>query len=230
MLTSIPTPTIAPVSRPFVYDPPSGPLVVLHEDDDILVVAKPSGLLSVPGKASEHADCLIARINLAYPEATLVHRLDCATSGVMVFARNRAAHRHLGLQFERRKLSKSYVARVWGEIAGEEGTVDKPLRCDWPNRPKQMVDFDQGRPAITHWRVEEREAGATRVGLLPETGRSHQLRVHMADLGHPIIGDALYADDAAFAAATRLQLHAETLTIRHPDGGTSMTFVDPCPF
>ncbi|MEI2384331.1 RluA family pseudouridine synthase [Breoghania sp. JC706] len=219
-----------PEQRPFFYDPPKDPPVVLYEDADILVVAKPSGLLSVPGKAAEHADCLIVRLNALYPEATLVHRLDCATSGVMVFARNRAAHRHLGLQFERRKLSKSYVARVRGRISADEGAIDKPLRCDWPNRPKQIVDFIEGRPALTRWRVEAREAGATRVRLLPETGRSHQLRVHMADLGHPILGDALYADDDAFAGAPRLQLHAETLTIRHPSGGEPMTFVDPCPF
>ncbi|PTW56539.1 tRNA pseudouridine32 synthase / 23S rRNA pseudouridine746 synthase [Breoghania corrubedonensis] len=219
-----------PQTRPFVYDPPKGPLVVLHADADILVVAKPSGLLSTQGKAAEHADCLIARINAEYPEATLVHRLDCATSGVMVFARNRASHRHLGLQFERRKLSKTYVARVWGSIADDEGVIDKPLRCDWPNRPKQIVDFVEGRPALTRWHVEAREAAATRVRLLPQTGRSHQLRVHMADLGHPILGDALYADDDAFAGAPRLQLHAETLTIRHPVGGEPMTFIDPCPF
>lgn len=224
------------VMRPFVYDPPNEPLAVLHEDGDILVVAKPSGLLSAPGKPAEHADCLIARLNARYPEATLVHRLDCATSGVMVFARTRTAHRHLGLQFERRKLAKTYVARVAGAIAEAEGTIDKPLRCDWPNRPRQMIDFTDGKPALTRWRVEAREAvatretGATRVRLFPETGRSHQLRVHMADLGHPILGDALYADDTAFAAADRLQLHAETLTIRHPDGGAPMTFTAACPF
>lgn len=219
-----------PDQRPFLYAPPPGPPVVLHEDDDILVVAKPSGLLSTPGKGAEHADCLISRLNALYPEATLVHRLDCATSGIMVFARNRAAHRHLGLQFERRKLAKSYVARVWGTVEGEEGVIDKPLCCDWPNRPRQMVDFENGRAALTRWRVEDREPNATRVRLLPETGRSHQLRVHMADLGHPILGDALYAEDAPFEAASRLQLHAETLTIHHPDGGARMTFSDPCPF
>ncbi|WP_321342169.1 pseudouridine synthase [Breoghania sp.] len=219
-----------PDQRPFTYDPPADPLTILHEDADILVAAKPSGLLSTPGKAADHADCMISRLNVLYPEATLVHRLDCPTSGVMVFARNRASHRHLGLQFERRKLSKTYVARVWGEVVGDEGVIDKPMRCDWPNRPRQMIDFEQGRPALTRWRVEAREDGVTRVRLFPETGRSHQLRVHMADLGHPILGDAFYADDAAFEAASRLQLHADTLTLRHPDGGAEMTFRDPSPF
>ncbi len=217
--------------RPFVYDPPAEPrLVVLHHDDDLLVLAKPSGLLSAPGKAAEHADCLAARAREAFATATLVHRLDCDTSGVMVFALNRPAHRHLGLQFERRMIGKRYVARVWGEVTGDEGEIDLPLRADWPNRPKQMIDHEQGRAALTRWSVAAREDGVTRMLLRPYTGRSHQLRVHMANLGHPILGDTLYAPDDVLAAAPRLQLHAESLSLRHPTGGRPCVFDAPCPF
>ncbi|AXS42488.1 pseudouridine synthase [Breoghania sp. L-A4] len=217
--------------RPFVYDPPAEPrLCVLHRDDDLLVLAKPSGLLSAPGKAMDHADCLEARAREMYSTATMVHRLDCDTSGVMVFALNRAAHRHLGLQFERRMIGKRYVARVWGDVAEDEGEVDRPLCSDWPNRPKQTINHERGRPALTRWSVLAREGGVTRMLLSPHTGRTHQLRVHMASLGHPMLGDALYAPDAALNAAGRLQLHAESLSFRHPTGGRPCTFTETCPF
>lgn len=226
--------------RPFVYDPPLMPrLSVLHRDDDLLVLDKPSGLLSAPGKTSELADCLDARAKAEFDSATMVHRLDCDTSGVIVFALNGAAHRHIGLQFERRKLHKHYVARVWGHIDDDAGHVDAAMRCDWPNRPRQMIDPAEGRPAQTDWQVLAREmldgigtegVAVTRVKLTPKTGRSHQLRVHMASLGHPILGDNIYAPDAALAAAPRLQLHAESLTLFHPNGGQSCTFTAPCPF
>ncbi|MDO9127111.1 MAG: pseudouridine synthase, partial [Parvibaculum sp.] len=137
---------------------------------------------------------------------------------------------HLGLQFERRKIRKTYVARVWGHLAGESGRVDLPIACDWPNRPKQMVDMEAGRPAQTEWEILAREETATRLRLSPLTGRSHQLRVHMLSLGHPILGDNFYATGEAFAAADRLQLHAETLTLHHPADGTVRTFSVPCPF
>ncbi|RYH09067.1 RluA family pseudouridine synthase [Tropicimonas sp. IMCC6043] len=211
------------------YAPPTAPLVVLHLDAQLLVVDKPTGLLSVPGKGPQLADCLLARLEVAYPGTLLVHRLDRDTSGVMVFARTRAAQRHLGLQFERRHLSKGYVARVFGRMDAEEGVIDFPLAADWPNRPKQRVDVDRGRPARTRWRVRERGAGETRVELLPETGRSHQLRVHMAEIGHPILGDPLYAEGPA-RAAPRLMLHSERLNLRHPEGGAVMQFEAACPF
>ncbi|SFC63836.1 RluA family pseudouridine synthase [Tropicimonas isoalkanivorans] len=211
------------------YAPPTEPVRVLHEDAQLLVVEKPAGLLSVPGKGAELADCLLSRLEVAFEGTLLVHRLDRDTSGVMVFARTKAAQRHLGLQFERRHTSKRYIARVHGQPASECGRIDLPLIADWPNRPKQMVDFDRGKPAETHWRVLEREPGATRVELLPVTGRSHQLRVHMAAIGHPILGDPLYAEGTAREAA-RLMLHAERLLLRHPDGGAPMTFTARCPF
>jgi tRNA pseudouridine32 synthase/23S rRNA pseudouridine746 synthase len=211
------------------YDPPDTPLSVLHADHEILVVDKPSGLLSVPGKGAHLADCLLARVQAAFPEALLVHRLDRDTSGVMVFALTPSAQRHLGLQFEKRRMKKTYVARVWGEVAEKTGTVDLPLIVDWPNRPLQMVDHENGRPARTDWRVLRREGGTTRMRLMPQTGRSHQLRVHMREIGHPILGDPFYAEGPA-RAFPRLMLHSESLRLRHPDGGAGVTFKAPVPF
>ncbi len=220
-----------PAPASFEYAPPEDPfLKVSHLDDRILVVDKPSGLLSVPGKAAEHADCVEARAKSLYPDARIVHRLDMDTSGVMVLAMSAAAHRHLGLQFERRKVQKTYVAEVWGVLAEDSGTIDLPLVCDWPNRPKQMVSFEHGKPALTRWQVIARGTQTTQVRLFPLTGRSHQLRVHMLSLGHPIIGDRFYAEDAALSASDRLALHAECLTFHHPDGGARVTFRSPCPF
>lgn len=212
------------------YHPPSGPLVVLHRDEDLVLVDKPSGLLSVPGKPATHADCLEARVREAHPGALLIHRLDLETSGVMVFALNRPAQRHINLQFEKRCVSKTYVARVAGQIAEDSGEIDLPLIADWPRRPMQKVCHETGKPARTCWRVLAREAAATRVKLTPETGRSHQLRVHLKEIGHPILGDPFYAEDAVYEAADRLQLHAETLRLRHPCGGAWLTISAPCPF
>jgi len=192
-------------------------------------VNKPAGLLSVPGKGAHLADCLLARVQRAFPEALLVHRLDRDTSGVMIFALTPHAQRHLGLQFEKRQVKKVYVARVSGEVAEKTGTVDLPLVVDWPNRPRQKVDHAEGRPAVTDWRVVRREDGTTRVRLYPHTGRSHQLRVHMLEIGHPILGDPFYAEGPA-RAYPRLMLHSESLRIRHPDGGVGMTFSSKAPF
>lgn len=200
------------------YDPPQDPLDILHDDHEVLLVNKPAGLLSVPGKGEHLADCLLARVQMVFPTALLVHRLDRDTSGVMVFALTPHAQRHLGLQFEKRQIKKTYVARVWGEMAGRTGTVDLPLIVDWPNRPRQKVDHETGKAAVTDWRVMRAGGGETRVRLRPRTGRSHQLRVHMLALGHPILGDPFYATGAA-RAHPRLMLHSETLQFRHPDGG-----------
>lgn len=193
------------------------------------MVEKPSGLLSVPAKPPGPQDCVEARVRALYPGALLVHRLDLETSGVMVFALTRLAQRHLGWQFERRQVRKSYLARVAGHVAGESGRIALPLACDWPNRPRQMVS-PAGRPAVTDWQVAAREAAATRLRLSPLTGRSHQLRVHLAALGHPILGDPFYAPPEALAAAARLQLHATSLAFRHPDGGAWVAFESPPPF
>lgn len=217
--------------RDFVYDPPTDPFVpVLHADADILVIDKPSGLLTVPGNKPHLSDCLEARAQRDYPGASTVHRLDKDTSGVIVMARHRAAHAHLGLQFERRQTTKTYLARLWGEMDGDEGVVDLPLTADWPRRPRQMVDRERGRAAVTRWQVIARENGTTRVRLTPLTGRAHQLRVHMLTLGHPVLGDNLYAHDAALAAAPRLQLHAAELGFAHPATGDPVSFSAPVPF
>ena len=213
-----------------VYSPPDVPLSVLHRDDDLLLVDKPSGLLSVPGKPETHRDCLESRVRAEFAGALQVHRLDLETSGVMVFALNPAAQRHVNLQFERRVVRKTYMARVAGQVAGDEGEIDLPLIADWPRRPMQKVCFDTGKPARTFWRVLGREAGVTRLELKPETGRSHQLRVHLMEIGHPILGDPFYAPDDVFEAAGRLQLHAETLVLRHPADGTWLEVTAACPF
>lgn len=213
----------------FDYTPPDVPLSILHRDDCLLVVDKPSGLLSVPGKLEGRQDCLMSRLVAEIPETLLVHRLDCDTSGVMVFALTKAAQGHLGQQFERRVARKTYLARLWGELNPDTGRVDLPLCADWPNRPRQMVSHEHGRPAQTDWEVIARGRGETRVRLRPLTGRSHQLRVHMAELGHPILGDPIYATGPA-RDFPRLMLHAESLSLRHPRGGEWVTFSAPCPF
>ncbi len=213
----------------FDYRPPDVPLSILYEDDLILVLDKPAGLLSVPGKLAGREDCLISRLQVARWDALLVHRLDCDTSGVMIFARTKAAQGFLGQEFEKRRAKKTYVARVWGEMSAEAGHVDLPLAADWPNRPRQMVSHEHGRPAQTDWQVIGRAPGETRVRLAPLTGRSHQLRVHMTALGHPILGDPIYATGPA-RDFPRLMLHAETLGLHHPGHGKWVEFSAPNPF
>ncbi|MEM8794345.1 MAG: pseudouridine synthase [Pseudomonadota bacterium] len=203
---------------------------IIYSDEAIIVIDKPAGLLTVPGKAEAHRDCLESRIQNDFPQARIVHRLDMDTSGVVVLAMNAAAHRHLGLQFERRHVEKTYIADLYGVLRAASGEIDLPLRCDWPNRPRQMVDLEQGRAAFTRFEVISRGTASTRVRLFPKTGRSHQLRVHMLVLGHPILGDPLYAYDAALTAAPRLSLHAERLSVYHPVGGRRLTFESPVPF
>ncbi len=212
----------------FDYQPPDVPLRILYQDRSLIVADKPAGLLSVPGKLEGRADCLETRLRLAFPGTLLVHRLDCDTSGVMIFARNKAAQGFLGQEFEQRRAKKTYVARVLGRMEADEGRVDLPLGVDWPNRPRQMVDPVNGRAAVTDWQVTEGSDTETRVRLHPLTGRSHQLRVHMLSLGHPILGDPIYSDNAT--AFPRLMLHAETLSLNHPDTGAWMTFTALCPF
>ena len=216
------------IKRTFIYAPTQEPLTYIYTDDDIIIVEKPSGLLSVPGKTEP--DCLEARIRKDYPESLTVHRLDMATSGLMVFARNANAQRHIGLQFEKRLTEKTYVARVWGCMEQDTGTIDLPLITDWPNRPRQMVCHERGKPSLTEWQVLGRKENITRVELYPKTGRSHQLRVHMLAIGHVILGDRLYADEEAYLAAPRLQLHAHKLKLRKPTGGEWAEFISPCPF
>ncbi|MBS1302341.1 pseudouridine synthase [Loktanella sp. SALINAS62] len=211
------------------YAPPQDPLVVLHHDHQVVLVDKPAGLLSVPGKGEHLSDCLIRRVQNVFPTALLVHRLDRDTSGVMIFALTPHAQRHLGLQFEKRQTRKTYVARVSGQVQDAKGTVDLPLCVDWPNRPRQMVDHENGRAAVTDWRRLKRGETETRMRLMPKTGRSHQLRVHMLAIGHPILGDPFYATGAALDHP-RMMLHSESLMFRHPDGGLPTKIAAKPPF
>lgn len=213
----------------FAYDPPDVPLHILHEDAAILVLNKPAGLLTVPGKLENRQDCLISRLQAERWDALTVHRLDCDTSGVIIFARTKQAQGFLGQEFEQRRAQKTYVARLQGDLAGDSGTVDLPLGSDWDYRPRQKVDHDHGRPAVTDWQVIGRSPGETRVRLTPHTGRSHQLRVHMLSLGHPILGDQIYAPET-LTHHKRLMLHAESLSLHHPVTKVRMTFTAPVPF
>jgi tRNA pseudouridine32 synthase / 23S rRNA pseudouridine746 synthase len=215
----------------FIYQPPTTPwLDIVYQDKDIMVVNKPSGLLSVPGRDPAHSDSVYSRILAEHPQAQIVHRLDMATSGIIVVALRRSAERELKRQFRDRETHKIYYARVAGHVKDEAGSVDLPLICDWPNRPKQKVDHKLGKPSLTHYKVVSKAKRSTLVELTPITGRSHQLRVHMMALGHPILGDGFYADALAKRLAPRLLLHATKLCIKHPYSGEAMTFRCEVPF
>lgn len=215
--------------RDFIYAPPDTPLDIVHVDEEILVLDKPSGLLTVAGKTEDLSDCLESRADAAFPGARPVHRLDKDTSGLIVFARTPEALAHIGLQFEKRQTNKTYQALIWGQPSENSGLVDQPLRSDWANRPKQRICAESGRPAQTAWHIMDRSDPA-RVLLRPVTGRTHQLRIHMAFLSHPILGDNLYAHGAALNASARLCLHACTLGFAHPSKGTTLQFVSETPF
>lgn len=205
-------------------------LLPLFLDDALVVVDKPAGLPSVPGRPAELHDCMASRVQAELPDALVVHRLDMATSGLLVFARHKAAQSALGTAFAQRGVTKGYVAVVAGEVAGDEGEINLPLIADWPNRPLQKVDHAVGKPSVTRFRVIERLHGRTRVALTPLTGRSHQLRVHLLALGHPIVGDTLYAPPDVAAQSPRLLLHAHTLAFVHPVSGEPLSFESPLPF
>ncbi|NMP30303.1 bifunctional tRNA pseudouridine(32) synthase/23S rRNA pseudouridine(746) synthase RluA [Thalassotalea sp. M1531] len=215
----------------FIYKPPKSPyLEIIYQDDDLVVLNKQSGILSVPGRLAEHQDCLQHRVMSVLPTATIVHRLDMATSGILIMALNKSAHVSISRQFEKRQTKKSYLARVYGHLTEKSGEVDLPLICDWPNRPKQKIDHEHGKKAQTLYRVLKEEPQTSLVELTPITGRSHQLRVHMLALGHPIIGDRLYAHDKALALSNRLQLHAMNLSLSHPVTNQTLSFSAPCTF
>jgi len=188
-------------------------LTLLHADARLIVVNKPSGLLSVPGRGPDKQDCASARVQQQWADALIVHRLDQATSGLLLLARGAAAQRELSQAFATRRVGKRYVAVVAGRLAQDELEIDLPLLTDWPNRPRQMVDAQRGKPSQTRLRVLARTADSTRVELVPLTGRTHQLRVHLMAIGHAILGDALYASPADAARAPRLLLHASELVL-----------------
>ena len=223
---------------PWSAGPPTPPgLVPVHADEALLVFDKPAGLLAVPGRGDDKQDCLASRAQAEWPDALVVHRLDMATSGLIAMARGISAQRALNLAFEKRQVHKQYVAVVHGLMeppseADGWGLIDLPLILDWLNRPRSVVDHAQGRPSRTRWRVlaHDAAAGTTRVLLEPLTGRSHQLRVHLQALGHPILGDPLYAPPEALAAAPRLLLHAQRLALFHPASGEPLVFDSAAPF
>jgi tRNA pseudouridine32 synthase / 23S rRNA pseudouridine746 synthase len=202
----------------------------IYQDDRLLVLDKPSGLLAVPGRGESLADCLSARVQAVWPTALVVHRLDRDTSGLMLMALDAAAQRELSRQFAERQTSKIYAAIVAGRVDDDAGFVDLPLRTDFDRPPRHCVDLVHGRPSQTRWRTVERLDDRTRVELEPLTGRSHQLRIHMAELGHAILGDPLYGDERTLAMARRLLLHAERLTLAHPSDERQITFESPVPF
>jgi len=210
-------------------DSTAAPMIVFA-DDAIVVIDKPAGLLAVPGRTQP--DCAWLRVARQFADVLIVHRLDQATSGLMLLARGTQVQRLLGIAFAQRRVRKLYEAVVHGALAGEHGRIDAPLSADWPNRPRQRVDVAHGKPALTHWRVIGRDAAQqqTRVALMPETGRSHQLRVHMAWLGHPIVGDPLYAVAPTGSDPARMMLHATWLEFEHPLQGATRTFRSPAPF
>lgn len=210
--------------------PPGGLPPVLHADNRILVFLKPPGLLSVPGIGPDKVDCLATRAEAAFPGARIVHRLDRDTSGVIVMARDPDTHRELSRQFQDREVEKHYEAVAFGNVAVDNGTINAALRKDLDDPPRQCIDDVNGRPSTTHFTVIDRLDDRTRLQLVPVTGRSHQLRVHLLSIGHPILGDDLYAPPEVLAMSDRLMLHATLLTITHPGTGRAETFHDPCPF
>ncbi|WP_301102678.1 pseudouridine synthase [Propionivibrio sp.] len=220
---------MSPLSH-FACVPPG--FTLIYADHALLVINKPSGLLSVPGRGVDKQDCLIKRVQADYPDALIVHRLDFDTSGLLVLARGKVMHRCLSILFQNRQVDKRYVAVVDGKLAQTSGEVCLPLIVDWPNRPRHKVDFESGKPSLTHYRVHSYNSAehCSRLELTPETGRTHQLRIHMQAIGHPILGDSLYADAASKAKADRLLLHAEYLAFAHPENAESLSFNCPAPF
>ena len=227
-LTLTPTPTPTPTQIPTPgppHSPPDPPLNIVYVDTQLVVADKPAGLLCVPGRGPDKADCLSARVMVRWPDAQVVHRLDMATSGLVVLGRGAAVQRALSIAFAERRVDKQYEAVVAGLVVDDSGEINLPLSADWPNRPRQQIDLAHGKPSLTRWWVLARDtaAGTTRLRLAPVTGRSHQLRLHLAAIGHAILGDALYAAPALAAAAPRLLLHACGLAFDRPPstGGPS---------
>ena len=207
-------------------------ITLLHVDAALAVADKPSGLLAVPGRGAEHGDCVASRVVAQLPDALVVHRLDQPTSGLMLMARGEAMQRRLSRAFAERAIDKRYIAVVAGLVADDRGQIDLPIAADWPNRPRRIVDAARGQAALTRWQVLARDPATqtTRLELEPHTGRTHQLRVHLAAIGHPILGDALYAPPGIASAAPRLLLHAARLGFAHPASGVAFTIESPVPF
>ena len=217
----------------FAYKPPTHiGLDILYEDAYLLVLNKPSGLLSVPGRGPDKQDCMISRVQSTHPNALIVHRLDMSTSGILVLALDKDTHRLLSQQFQERQITKQYIAVVTGKLEKPKGIIDEPMICDWPNRPKQIIDTEQGKPAQTNYEAIEyiEKEDTSRLLLMPVTGRTHQLRLHCQFIGHPILGDQLYGDEKSRSMAGRLQLHASYISFTHPVADKLIEISSPAPF
>ena len=205
-------------------------IVILYEDEDLLLVRKPDLLLSIPGRHPLNKDCLITRLQQQYPSASMVHRLDLDTSGIMVIPLNKPTHAHISRQFQERRVEKAYEAIVFGVVKLDAGEIDLPIAADWDNRPRQVICDQRGKQALTRYEVLSRDSDSSRLVLRPITGRSHQLRIHLRELGHPILGCDMYAHEEALAMAPRLMLHATALAFEHPSSGQRLSAECPADF
>ncbi len=221
-----------PLNDHFIYQPPQAELAILYEDDDLVVIDKPAGLLSVPGRLAEHQDSAYLRVRELYPQAKITHRLDMATSGILMFAKHRDAEVAISKMFQARTVKKNYIALVQGKLEQSQGSVDVPLITDWENRPRQIVHFELGKPAQTLYQVLDYndKDDVSRVLLTPITGRSHQLRVHMQYIGHPITGDKLYHLEPKRSSLSRMALHATYLAFQQPLSGVDVEIRQNAPF
>lgn len=216
----------------YIVPPCKKGIEILYKDEDLLLVNKPDLLLSVPGRAPENKDCLITRLQVDYPSASIVHRLDLDTSGIMIIPLNKEAHSHISRQFQQRQVHKVYTAIIYGLPFANSGEINFPIKCDWENRPKQIIDYGKGKSAQTLYRILERYPGRnqTRVELYPITGRSHQLRLHLKAIKHPILGCDMYAHEEALNMAKRLMLHATRIEFEHPSSGKIISGFSPPEF
>ncbi|QIB66433.1 pseudouridine synthase [Kineobactrum salinum] len=215
---------------PYLVPHSQEPIAILYRDEHLLLVRKPHLLLSIPGRHPLNRDCLITRLQQDFPTASIVHRLDLDTSGIMVIALDKPSHAHISRQFQQRRVHKTYEAVVYGRVAVGRGEVNLPIACDWERRPLQKICHQSGREALTRFEVMERGSDRSRLLLAPVTGRSHQLRIHMRELGHPILGCDMYAHEAALAMAPRLLLHATSLELQHPVTGELLRGECPADF
>ena len=215
---------------PYLVPHSQSPIRLIYEDTDLLLIDKPHHLLSVPGRHPLNHDSLIRRLQPRYPDVQAVHRLDLDTSGLMVVPKRRESLSELARQFQRRQIEKEYTAIVWGELAEDRGSIELPIATDWPNRPKQIICEERGKHALTHFEVLKRGNNRSLIKLKPVTGRSHQLRIHMQSLGHPIIGCDMYAQPETLEASDRLLLHATRLKLCAPSTGNWLSAFSPIPF
>ena len=217
------------IKKEIIYKPPNIPEEIIFKDSQIIVINKPSGLLTIPGSRPEHKDSLLTRMKKKFIGTLLVHRLDMDTSGIIIFARTKTAQKELSKQFEKREVKKTYLARIWGVPKHSKGTIELPIISDINNKPKQMICYKNGKSSITKWELRnsffQNNNVLSDLIVKPITGRSHQIRIHLSSIGFPILGDSLYAHLEAFSASSRLLLHSKSLEIAHPTSEKKLKFV-----